>query len=220
MDFEKAFSFLKKLSRNNNREWFEKNKAEFLVIKGQFEDFISDIYPQLVEADESLAGQDPKKFVFRIYRDVRFSKDKRPYKTFLSAGISPSGRGMGKPGYYIQFEPGSKSFVCTGLYSPPPETLAKVRQEIDYSGDRLDALIKDKTFRKNFPEFWLGDVLKTMPKGYAKDHPHAEWLKLKSFVVMRRLPDEEIFKKNFSKKLVEIIHSGKPLNTFLSEAMD
>jgi uncharacterized protein (TIGR02453 family) len=220
MDFETTFSFLKKLARNNNREWFERNKPEFLEIKSQFEDLIADIYPQLVEVDESLAGQDPKKFVFRIYRDVRFSKDKKPYKTFLSAGISPSGRGMGKPGYYVQLEPGDKSFVCTGLYSPPPDVLAKVRQEIDYNGDRLDAVITDKKFRKNFPEFWLGDALKTMPKRYAKDHPHAAWLKMKSFVVMRRLTDMEIFKKSFPKNLVTVIQSGKPLNSFLTEAMD
>src|SRR5688500_18056362 len=173
MDFEKAFSFLKKVSRNNNREWFEKNKETYLAIKTDFEEFITDLYSHLLLFDESLAGQDPKKFVFRIYRDVRFSKDKKPYKTFMSAGISPSGKGMGKPGYYIQLEPGDKSFVCTGLYSPIPDVLNKIRQEIDYNSELLEKVFNEKSFKKNFADFWQGDSLKTAPKGYAKDHPHA-----------------------------------------------
>lgn len=219
MDFQSAFAFLKKLSRNNDREWFEKHKEEFLSIKKGFEDFIESLYEQLLKFDGRLEGQDPRKFVFRIYRDVRFSKDKRPYKTFISAGISSTGKGMGKPGYYIQLEPGDKSFVCVGLYSPAPDVLAKIRQEIDYNGEVLERILSAKAFKSNF-EIWSGDTLKTIPKGYPKDHPHAAWLKLKSIVVMRSLTDEEVFSKNFLKKLSSIIESGKPLNDFLSEAMD
>src|SRR5687768_17127633 len=121
MDFKNAFTFLGKLAKNNNREWFEKNKQTFLEIKSDFENFISGLYDLLLDFDESLAGQDPKKFVFRIYRDVRFSKDKKPYKKFISAGISSEGKGMGKPGYYLQLEPGNKSILCTGLFSPPAD---------------------------------------------------------------------------------------------------
>jgi uncharacterized protein (TIGR02453 family) len=220
MDFEKAFTFLKKLSRNNNRDWFEKNKPAYLEIKNEFETFITDVYSGVLEFDESLTGQDPKKLIFRIYRDVRFSKDKKPYKTFLSAGLSAAGRGISKPGYYIQLEPGNKSFVCAGLYSPMPEMLSKIRQEVDYNGEFLEKLLNEKTFKKFFPAFWDGDTLKSAPKGYPKDHPYAQWLKLKSFVVMHKVSDEEVLGKRFTQKLIATIKAGKPLNDFLSQALD
>jgi uncharacterized protein (TIGR02453 family) len=220
MDFKKTFSFLQKLAKNNNRDWFERNKESYLEIKSDFEEFISKLYDDLLLFDPSLSGQDPRKFVFRIYRDVRFSKDKKPYKKFISAGISPVGKGMGKPGYYIQLEPGDKSFVCVGLFAPPPELLAKVRQEIDYSGDTLKKIIEEKSFKKNFSKFWDDDKLKTAPKGYAKDHAYIEWLKLKSFVVMRRFTDKQVQDKKFLKQLSETIRAGKPLNDFLAAALE
>ena len=179
MVFEPAFQFLQKLSRNNNREWFEKNKEQWLSIKASFEAFIAEVYDKLCDIDPPLGGQDAKKLVFRIYRDVRFSKDKRPYKTFLSAGLSPQGKGTGIPGYYIQLAPGNKSFICVGLYAPEPEALAKVRQEIDYNGSQLEKLFSDRNFRKYYDDFWEGDPLKTAPKGYPKDHEYIEWLKLR-----------------------------------------
>jgi uncharacterized protein (TIGR02453 family) len=220
MDFKNAFTFLGKLAKNNNREWFEKNKQTFLGIKSDFEGFVTGLYDLLLVFDESIAGQDPKKFVFRIYRDVRFSKDKKPYKKFISAGISSEGKGMGKPGYYLQLEPGNKSILCTGLFAPPPEILAKVRQEIDYNGESLSKIINEKSFKKHFGEFWNDDKLKTAPKGYAKDHPYVDWLKLKSFVLLHRFTDEEVFDKRFQKKVAEIIKAGKPLNDFLSSALE
>jgi uncharacterized protein (TIGR02453 family) len=220
MDFSTAFSFLTKLKKNNNREWFEKNKGSFLQIKESFEGFIGELLHDLVEFDPSLATQDPKKLVFRIYRDVRFSKDKRPYKTYLSAGISEEGRGTGKPGYYLQLEPGGKSFVCLGLYSPGPEVLAKIRQEIDYNGANLQEFFDSRNFKREFSSFWTGDSLKTAPKGYAKEHPYIEWLKLKSFVLMHPLTDEDVMNPKFRKRLVQVIKVGKPLNDFLKQAMD
>lgn len=220
MDFRKSFTFLGKLARNNNRDWFEKNKAEFLEIKTGFEAFISELFDLLLAFDESLAGQDPKKFVFRIYRDVRFSKDKKPYKKFISAGISSEGKGMGKPGYYLQLEPGNKSFICVGLFAPPADVLGKVRQEIDYNGEALSKIVNDRAFKKNFEKFWDDDKLKTAPKGYPKDHPHIEWLKLKSFVVLHRFTDNEVFDKKFAQKVAAVIKSGKPLNDFLASAME
>jgi uncharacterized protein (TIGR02453 family) len=220
MDFKNAFTFLGKLAKNNDRDWFEKNKEKYLGIKEEFEEFITDLYHKILEFDESISGQDPKKMVFRIYRDVRFSKDKRPYKKFISAGISAEGKGMGKPGYYLQLEPGNKSFLCAGLFSPPADVLARVRQEIDYNGDGLQKIINEKSFKKNFSEFWKDDSLKTAPKGYAKDHPHIEWLKLKSFVALHRFADEEVLDKKFLNNVAGVIKSGKPLNDFLTTALD
>jgi uncharacterized protein (TIGR02453 family) len=220
MDFKNAFDFLKKLARNNNRDWFEKNKETFLGIKKSFEDFVAKVHHDATEFDRSLAGQDPRKLVFRIYRDVRFSKDKLPYKKYISAGLSSQGKGTGVPGYYLQLEPGNKSFICVGLYAPAPELLAKIRQEIDYNGQTLEKLFSDKKFKKKFDAFWDGDSLKTAPKGYPKDHKYIEWLRLRSFVLLHRFTDDEVMNKNFRKQLVEVMKLGKPLNDFLNQAMD
>jgi uncharacterized protein (TIGR02453 family) len=220
MDFKTAFDFLKKLARNNNREWFEKHKPVYLQIKSDFEEFTAGIYDELCDTDRTLIGQDPRKMVFRIYRDVRFSKDKRPYKQFLSAGISSQGKGTGVPGYYLQFEPGNKSFACVGLYAPSSEALAKIRQEIDYNGESLGKILADKTFRKYYPGFWDGDALKTAPKGYPKDHPHIEWLKLKHFVIMHALNDDDVLSGRFRQKLLKALVAGKPFSDFLRHGLE
>lgn len=219
MNFEPALDFLKKLSKNNNREWFEKNKPRYLEIKEQFEGFTADLLNELIKFDESLGGLEPKKLVFRIYRDVRFSKDKTPYKTNISAGFSSAGKGMGIPGYYVQIEPGNKSFIASGLYMPPPENVTKIRQEIDYNGESLLKILHEKKFKKNFGTFWNGDKLKTMPKGYPKDHPHIELLKLKSFMVEHSFKDSEVTDKKFLKTLADVMKSAKPLNDFLKESL-
>lgn len=219
MNFDNTLDFLKKLSKNNNREWFEKNKPRYLEVKDHFEKFVDELLPELIKFDESLAGLNPKKLTFRIYRDIRFSKDKTPYKTHVSAGFSSSGKGTGIPGYYLQIEPGNKSILASGLYAPMPESLAKIRQEIDYNGDQLVKIFNQKKFKKHFGKFWDEDKLKTMPKGYPKDHPHIEWLKLKSFLVIHSFKDSEVTDKKFMKNLVDVMKSAKPLNDFLIEAL-
>lgn len=219
MDFNAALEFLRKLSRNNNREWFEKNKPRYLDIKADFEGFVSDLLNEMILVDESLAGLDPKKLVFRIYRDIRFSKDKTPYKTHFSAGLSPTGKGTGVPGYYFQIEPGNKSMIASGLYLPSAELLGKIRQEIDYNGEQLTKILAEKNFKKLYGKFWDGDKLKTMPKGYAKEHPHIEFLKLKSFMVTHSFTDSEVLNKKFMQQLVASMKAAKPLNDFLSEAL-
>lgn len=219
MDVETTLKFLKDLARHNNREWFEKNKPRYNEVKEGFELFVSDLYEEIVRFDDSLAGLNPKKLTFRIYRDVRFSKDKSPYKKNMSAAFSSLGKGMGTPGYYFHVEPGDKSFVGVGLFMPVPENLVKIRQEIDYNGDQLLKIFNERKFKKNYNKFWDEDKLKNVPKGYAKDHPHAELLKLKSFIVTHEFNDSEVTDKKFSKNLVEIMKSAKPLNDYLKEAI-
>ncbi|RAW03328.1 DUF2461 domain-containing protein [Pseudochryseolinea flava] len=219
MKAEAVFDFLKKLSRNNNREWFEKNKGKYLEIKEMFDAFAVELFEQIVMFDESIATQDPKKLTFRIYRDVRFSKDKTPYKTHMSAAYSSVGKGLGKPGYYIQIEPGNKSFIGIGQYMPDAENLSRIRQEIDYNGDNLKKAFKEKSFKKYYDAFWDGDALKTSPKGYPKDHPHAEWLKLKSFIITHEFSDADVLSKTFLKNIAAAAKAGKPLNDFLNEAL-
>lgn len=219
MNFADAFSFLKKLAKNNNRDWFEKNKPQFLAIKESFEAFVADIHQDMIEFEPEMAGLDPKKFVFRIYRDVRFSKDKRPYKKFISAGFSPKGKGTGVPGYYLQLEPGDRSFLCCGLYAPPPEDLGKIRQEIDYNGEELIKITSEKKFRQHYT-LWEEDALKSAPKGYEKDHPYINWIRLKSFVVMNSLSDKQVLSGNFRKQLITAMKAGKPFNSFFRHALE
>ena len=219
MNFEKGLKFLKDLSKNNNREWFEKNKSRYLECKVEFEGFVSLLLDDMIQFDNSLAGLDPKKLIFRIYRDVRFSKDKSPYKRNFSAGFSHEGKGMGTPGYYFHIQPNNESFVGVGLFQPIPENLSKIRQEIDYNGDELKKIFNEKKFKANYKEFWNEDTLKTSPKGYAKDHPYLEWLKLKSYIVTHSFKDSEVTSKNFRKNLIQVLKSSKPLNDFLKDAI-
>jgi len=219
MNIEGILKFLKALAKNNNREWFDKNKQKYLDAKESFDEVVAYLLDEMVKFDASLGGLDPKKLTFRIYRDVRFSKDKRPYKNNMGAAISSVGKGLGSPGYYFQLQPDGKSFVGIGLFQPEPEKLAKVRQEIDYNGDALKKIFSEKKFKGNFRKFWDEDTLKRIPKGYAEDHPHAEWLKLKSFIVTHEFTDKQVLDKKFMKQVLEVMRSSKPLIDFLNEAL-
>lgn len=219
MNFDLIFKFLKAVAKNNNREWFEKNKPKYLEAKDQFEQFVVELVTELTEFDQSLAGLNPKKIIFRIYRDVRFSKNKLPYKSNMSAGISPRGKMVEEPGVYLHIQPNNKSFVAAGLWMPQPEPLAKIRQEIDYNGKTLVKIMTDKKFKKMYGEFDPEGALKNTPKGYDKEHEHREWLKLKSFVVVHYFTDEEVKSKNFMKTVIDTYKTAKPLNDFLKESI-
>lgn len=216
---ESILSFLRSLARNNNREWFEKNKSKYLAARAEFEEFVTRLCKDLPSVDPSLASIDPKKSIFRIYRDVRFSKDKRPYKTNFAAGFSSIGKGLGLPGYYLHIEPGGKSIVAGGLYMPEAEKLAKVRQEIDYNGDTLHRILADKKFKKWFDGLWDGDQLKTVPRGYSKDHPDAALLKMKSFITEHVFSDDEVKNPRFYKSVLASFEALRPLNHYLTDAI-
>lgn len=218
MNFELILKFLKDIKKNNDRVWFEKNKPKYLEAKQGFEDFVGEVLKEIVKFDSGLGGLDHKKLPFRIYRDVRFSKDKSPYKTNMGAGFSPNGKLVQEPGYYVHIEPGNKSFVAGGIYMPDAPNLSKIRQEIDYNGDKLIKITKSKSFTKSFDGFDEFDKLKTMPKGYAKDHPHIEILKLKSLIVSHNFTDKEVMDKKFVKNVALHAKAIKPLNDFIREA--
>jgi uncharacterized protein (TIGR02453 family) len=219
MNLEFILKFLKDLARNNNRDWFEKNKQRYLTAKVSFEDVVTAVLKEIAKFDPPLAGLNPKKLPFRIYRDIRFSKDKRPYKTNMGAGFSPNGRLVQEPGYYLHLEPGGKSFVAGGIYMPDAANLAKIRQEIDYNPDDLKKIMKARKFRDLFGDFDPFDKLKTAPKGYAKDHPDIEWLKLKSFIVETSFTDKQVTDKKFIGLVAAGCRAIKPLNDYLHEAI-
>jgi uncharacterized protein (TIGR02453 family) len=219
MNFDLILKFLKDIAKNNNRDWFEKNKSKYLEAKESFEDFLEVFHKELLKFDESLSGLNPRKMGFRIYRDVRFSKDKRPYKVNMGAGFSPKGKMEQEPGYYLHIEAGDKSFIAGGMYMPDPGNLAKIRQEIDYNANRLLKVLNDKKFKSLFKGLDDFDKVKTAPKGYAKDHPHLELLKNKSFIVSHYFTDAQVKDKKFVKNVADACKSIKRLNDFLKEAM-
>jgi uncharacterized protein (TIGR02453 family) len=219
MDFDHILKFLKRLAKNNNRVWFEKNKPVYLEAKEGFDQFLEKLLEELIKLDEGLAGLNPKKLAFRIYRDVRFSKDKKPYKVNMGAGFSPGGKMIQEPGYYLHIQPGNKSFLAGGLYMPDADNMTKIRQEIDYNTETLLKILNDRKFKKFFPSLDVFDKLKTAPKGYAKDHPHIELLKHKSFIVSHLFTDKEVKSKKFVKQVAETAKIIKPLNDFLKDAI-
>ena len=218
MDLNLIIKFLKSIAKNNNRAWFEKNKPKYLEAKLTFEEFLEAIHKELITFDESVAGLNPRKMGFRIYRDVRFSKDKRPYKVNMGAGFSEHGKMEQEPGYYIHIEPG-KSFIAGGLYMPDADKLLKIRQEIDYNAEVFLKILNDKKFKKLFPSLGDFDKLKTAPKGYPKDHPQIDLLKHKSYVVSHYFTDKEVLDKKFPKKAAAVAKVLKSLNDFLKEAI-
>jgi uncharacterized protein (TIGR02453 family) len=219
MDLSHVLKFLTSLAKNNNREWFEKNKPLYLQAKSNFDEFLCVLLTEFTKVDESLAALNPKKLSFRIYRDVRFSKDKSPYKINMGAGFSPGGKMEQEPGYYLHLQPGNKSFIAGGMYMPDAEKIGKIRQEIDYNSEKLQSILANKAFKKLFPTLDDFDKLKTAPKGYAKDHPQLELLKHKSFIVSHSFSDEEVKDKKFLKQLTSVIKTLKPFKDFLVEAM-
>lgn len=219
MNLEFILKFLKDLSKHNDREWFEKNKSRYLEAKEGFESIVGDVLKEFVKFDEGLAGLEPKKLTFRIYRDVRFSKDKRPYKTNMGAGFSPNGKLVQEPGYYLHIEPGNKSFVAGGIYMPDSANLSKIRQEIDYNPDKITKVLSNKKFKSLYTGFDDFDKLKTMPKGYPKDHPSIELLKHKSYIVSRAFTDKEVVDKKFVRAVADSAKAIKPLNDFIREAI-
>ena len=219
MNFEHILKFLKDIARNNDRAWFEKNKLKYLEAKNDFDDFLAALLPELIKFDDSLVTLNPKKLAFRIYRDVRFSKDKKPYKINMGAGISPNGKLIQEPGYYLHIEPGNKSMLAGGTYMPDAANLAKIRQEIDYNTKGFLNVLNNKKFKKLFPKLGDFDKLKTAPKGYPKDHPHLELLKNKSYIVSHVFTDVEVKDKKFLKNVTACCKTLKPFNDFLKEAI-
>lgn len=210
----KTFDFLKKLTKNNNREWFNENKILYTEAQENVIAFLDELIKEMAEFDEELGKIDGKKSLFRIYRDTRFSKDKAPYKTNFGASLG-MGKGSQKGGYYLHMEPG-KSFLAGGIYMPESSVLKDVRKEISLYGEDFLKIINQKDFKKQFPELDQDDKLKKVPQGFEKEDPMGEYLKLKSFIVVYNLKDEEVLDKNAIKNMTKIFKLMKPFNDFLN----
>lgn len=215
---EKSLTFLKKLKNNNHRDWFEKNKAQYLEAKEEFEGFIDELIMGLRKLDPEISADlKARDCVFRIYKDVRFSKDKSPYKTNMGASINPGGKKSLVAGYYFHLEPGG-SFLAGGVYMPEPAMLQAIRQEIDYNPEPLNKILKSTAFKKYFKGLDEDDKLKTMPKGFEKDHPQADLLKNKHFVVSHYFNDKDLLNKKLVQETLAGFKAMLPLLLYLRAA--
>lgn len=213
----KVFDFIKSLAKNNNREWFTENKPQFLEAKLDFEKFIDFIATQLETIDPNFHHTQAKDYTFRIYRDVRFSKNKAPYKNHFGAYISNGGRKSLMPGYYIHIEPGA-SFVGGGLYMPQKEFLKAVRNDIYYDYKNFEKIVLEKNFKAYFPQL-MDDKLKNGPKDFPKDCDAINWLKYKSFAVSHYIDDKLIYGDDFAKDVLMGFNTLRPLNDYLTHAI-
>jgi len=214
-----TLDFLIALKENNNREWFNDNKRRYEKERERFIEFSQLILNGLTQLDKTIPSDLPiSKCVFRIYRDIRFSKDKTPYKGYFSAGFSATGKNTDLPGYYIHIEPG-KSFVTAGLWHPEKEKLAAIRQEIDYNGEKFKSIINETNFKKQL-SLDQDDKLKKAPSGYPVDHQDIEFLRLKSFTASRFLNDKDLLKENADEIILDTFAALQPFQEFLHEAID
>ncbi|WDF59008.1 DUF2461 domain-containing protein [Flavobacterium sp. KACC 22758] len=218
---KESLQFLDDLKKNNNRDWFQDNKKRYEVFKKNYHQLVSDFLDAMKPLDPSLELLEVKNCTFRINRDIRFSKDKSPYKAHLGVWMSTGAKGANRAGYYVHIEKGA-SFIAGGFYSPDSEDLKKVRKEIAFFYDDLQEILNDKNFKKEFGSLDINEnnSLKSMPRGYEKDHPAIEFLKLKSFTATQKYDISEVTQKDFVSKMSKKLIALKPLNEFINRALE
>ncbi|MES2731472.1 MAG: DUF2461 domain-containing protein [Bacteroidota bacterium] len=208
-----SLEFLRQLRENNQRDWFSANRPSYEMAKAGLEKFVSQLLIE-IEKFDNISGLSAKDCIFRINRDVRFSKNKAPYKTNLAVAVGRGGRQSKYLDYYLHLEPG-QSFLGGGIYAPTGEQLGKIRQEIDYNVAEVKSIIYEPTFARYFGEV-QGSKLKTTPKGYNREHPEIELLRLQQFFFMHAYTDEEVTAPDFLEKVVQGCVILKPLLAFLN----
>lgn len=213
-----TLEFIKDLQQNNERDWFNTNKARYEAAKKDFEELLTEVITEASEFEPALKDQKAKETMFRIYRDVRFSNDKRPYKNHLCAYLADGGRKTINPGYYLHINPNNQSYLACGLWYPPSPELKAVRQEIDYNFDEFKGILAKPQFKKQFPEV-EGEKLKTNPKGYDSENPAIDLLRHKSWGVSHPISDEELLAEGLADKIVSLMQTAKPMVDFLMRPM-
>lgn len=216
-----SLQFLDDLKANNNRDWFLDNKKRYEVFKKDYHQLVKDFLDAMKPLDPTLEMLEVKNCTFRINRDIRFSKDKSPYKDHLGVWLSSGSKGMNRSGYYVHIAR-SGSFIAGGFYCPEANDLKKVRKEIAYFYEDLEEILNHKDFKREFKDFDRNEIntLKNPPRGYEKEHPAIEFLKLKSFETSQKFDIEEITKKDFVAKMTQKLIVLKPLNDFINRALE
>jgi uncharacterized protein (TIGR02453 family) len=217
-----TLNFLKALKKNNNKEWFDANREKYNVTKNNFEEFIRDLLEKMILFDSDLKDLSAKDCIFRINRDVRFSKDKTPYKISRSASFNKGGKKSVNAGYYFHLQPGGNSFVGGGLWMPQSEDLKKLRQEIDYCFPEFKKIIAAPAFKKQYKELEKDEkqMLVNVPKGYDKENPAVDFLRMKSFVATKNLSDADILSPKLTNEIIQSYKALMPLIKFINRAFE
>ena len=211
--------FLEELKTNNHRDWFLTHKKEYEAAKSEFSKFVAALISGHGSKDPSIAHLTPKDCLFRINRDVRFSKDKSPYKTNFGASINAGGKKSTLAGYYFHLEAGG-SFVGGGIYMPDSSSLAKVRQEIDYNWEEFEKILQNSNFKKTYTDLDQSNEFKLqrIPKGYENENPASEYLKLKSYIALKNLTDEQVLDQDLFTNTLKSFEALQTLLEFLNRS--
>lgn len=211
------YRFLEELKQNNNREWFNANKDRYLAVKAKHEAFVNRLIPALAKVDPEVDGLMARDCIFRIYRDVRFSPNKEPYKTHIGAYMVKGGKKSPRAGYYVHIEPGN-SLLSGGIWCPEPSLLKALRKDVYDNIDEFMGIIRDKKFQKYYT--LDGEKLKTVPQPFPKDFPEGEMLKYKSYTVTNNIPDTFLERDDAIEQTVERFALMKPFNHFLNYTVE
>ena len=219
-EFQQIFQFLSDLEHNNNREWFAENKPIYQKALQGFEQIVGHLSQSIHMFDASIETVSPKKYIFRIYRDTRFSHNKEPYKNNFGAFIAPGGRSSGMAGYYIHLQ-NNNSFVGGGVYMPPSDKLKAIRTEVLYHHQEFETLLKDADFQSYFGGLAeMDQKLKRPPKGFPADHPAIELAKHKSYVCAMQMSNDDFYAPDSMKKIVGAFSAMKMFNEFLNRSIE
>lgn len=215
---KEILQFLKELEANNQRDWFEANRGRYEKTRKQFLELTALLIEEIRKFDGEVPVLDPRDCMFRIFRDVRFSNDKRPFKTNYGSYITRGGRKSGSAGYYIHVQPG-EYFLAGGVYMPPPEHLQAIRQEIYYHPKEYSDLLKGEPFKSTFDQHYF-DPLKTAPKGYPKDWEYVDLIRNRSYGFGHHLTQGEILSASLPERCIQLFKIAYPMNCFLNRAID
>jgi uncharacterized protein (TIGR02453 family) len=217
-----TLNFLKALKKNNHKVWFDENRDKYISAKNDFEKLVNEILQKIVLFDPDMKGLEAKNCMFRINRDVRFSKNKTPYKINISAYFSKGGKKSINAGYYFHLQPGENSFAGGGLWNPDAPELKKLRQEIDYCLPEFKKIIQAPAFKKNFIELEHDEdrMLVNVPKGYDKEDPAAEFLRMKSFVATKPILDSSLLSPNLAGEIATAFKALMPVIQFMNRSFE
>lgn len=217
MIHQTTLTFLTDLAAHNHKEWFEENRSRYKAARENVISFVDELMEEMLEFEPDVQGLEARKCLFRINRDVRFSKDKSPYKTNFGASISRGGRKSGFVGYYLQIQPGS-NMIAGGSYMPAGPELKKIRAHIDLHAPAFREILAAPSFVKHFGEM-QGPELKTAPKGYERDHPAIDLLRKKSFTVFAEIDDAVVLEAGFKEQVLAHFKAMKPFLNYLNAAL-
>ena len=212
---QQTFRFLRDLRKNNNREWFQENRSRYDSARDELESLVEDLIGRISKFDPDISGIEPKKAIFRIYRDTRFSANKLPYKTNLGAHIvADNARPQYRAGYYLHLEPGN-CFLGGGAYMPTSSWLREIRDRIASDGEELRKILRRKSFKDYFGEL-RGEQLKSAPRGFPKDHPEIELLRYKGFTALHEVTEKQVVDEGFPAYCSKVFKTLMPFDQFLN----